>query len=174
MNSEEKLMAKKLEYATKALRYSNKNQKQKYAGVGSDNERQNSSKHMMNKKSSQLLKTIQNNSEYNENSSSNDNNKHVFLGKKLKTKSSKKRIESPVTDFNDKEEEKEEQHISYYEKKTSDKMPKKNLRLDSGNYRMEPLNQYPFPLTPLDKASNKPIEFEENMAGVKCQSTRNK
>jgi hypothetical protein len=53
-------------------------------------------------------------------------------------------------------------------------MPKKKLRLNSDNNRNQPLNQYPFPLTPMDKAVDKQIDFDDNIIGVKSQSTRNK
>lgn len=62
---------------------------------------------------------------------------------------------------------------TYYEQK-NDKMKKKNLRIGSENNRKEPMNHYPFPLTPLDKAINKPIDFEDDLAAAKSQSTRNK
>ena len=62
---------------------------------------------------------------------------------------------------------------TYYERE-KEKKGKKKLRIGSENNRKEPLNHYPFPLTPLDKASNKPIDFEDDLAAMKSQSTRNK
>ena len=109
----------------------------------------------------------------NSNASHNDSNdkyKNTFLSNKLATKTGGKRVGSPVTDVPDARNMEPE----YYDGNQDDqKMPKKKLRIGSGNHRMEPLNQYPFPLTPMDKASNKPIEFEEDIAAVKSQSTRN-
>jgi len=165
-------MAKKLEQANNAVLFS-KNQTNKYVRLGSGNER-NTQPTISKKNTSQLLKS-KNSSEYKENNKSNENYKQLFLSNKISITGAKKRIGSPATDINENIDENEEiDNDPYYEKQTANKMPKKNLRLNSGNYRMEPLNQYPFPLTPLDKASNKPIEFEENMAAVKSQSTRNK
>jgi len=86
--------------------------------------------------------------------------------KKLSVKGSKKRIGSPALES----ENNKNEDNTYYEK---DRMKKKKLRIGSGN-RKEPLNHYPFPLTPLDKALNKQIDFEDDLAEMKSQSTRNK
>lgn len=163
MNSEEKLMANKLENATKTI--TTKYQTNKYNKLSTENNRKTISKNNYKTNASHMLKLSTNGSECNESNRSN-NYKHFFKANNLE-KISNRRVGSPATDIEKRKE-------NYYDNPTNDdKMPKKNLRLNSGNYRMAPLNQYPFPLTPLDKASNKPIEFEENIAAAKSQSTRN-
>lgn len=174
MNSEEKLMAKKIEQANNAAMFT-KTQGNKYVRWGSDNDRKPSAKGGLKKNTSQTLKS--NGSGYTNNEgdkSSSQNFNQMFKSKKFSVKGTKKRVGSPVTDINEVAFREDENDDTYYEKEVDSKMPKKNLRLNSDNNRKEPLNQYPFPLTPSDKASHKPIEFEENMVAVKSQSTRNK
>jgi len=99
---------------------------------------------------------------------SSDKYSKYINSKKLVTKASKKRIGSPNL-----EKDKKNQENNYFEKE-SEKMKKKNLRIGSDNNRKDPGNHYPFPLTPLEKATNKPIDFEDDLAVMKSQSTRNK
>lgn len=158
-------MAKKIEQANNAAMFT-KTQGNKYVRWGSDNDRKPSAKGGLKKNTSQTLKS--------DGSECSQTFKQTFKAKKFSVKGTKKRVGSPVTDINEVAFQEDENDDTYYEKEIDSKMPKKNLRLNSDNNRKEPLNQYPFPLTPLDKASNKPIEFEENMAAMKSQSTRNK
>jgi hypothetical protein len=169
MNSEEKLAAKMVEQAN-AAKYT-KTHGNKYVRLGSGDERKSINPvSTLKKNSSQLLTS--NGSGYSQNIDKSNEKYGQFLhNKKLSLKKGGKRVGSPVT-----ENENQDQDEAYYENKDDNgtKMPKKNLRLGSGNNRKENLNHYPFPLTPLDKASNKPIDFDENLPGAKCQSTRNK
>ncbi len=91
--------------------------------------------------------------------------------KKISSKASKKRIGSPGLDP---QNQNQKEDNTYYERETDRMKKKKNLRIGSDNNRKEPLNHYPFPLTPLEKATNKPIDFEDDLAVMKSQSTRNK
>lgn len=154
MNSEEKLMANKVAQANNAMIFTKKSDK-KYVRLGSGNERKQKNKHSI-AKSSNLY-------------SNNDPDSSTHKYRKS-SRSSNRRIGSPVTDRN----EHSGDENAYYEKKQKVKMAKKNLKLDPDNVKMQPLNQYPFPLTPVDNASNKLIEPDENIVQVKSQSTRNK
>ena len=173
MNSEEKLMAKKIEQANNDG-YKYKNQVKKNTRVGSDNERKPSTKANMITNTSETIKPYLNNSEQSNNKNndkSNDRYKQLFKRKKNSNKSSNKRVGSPATETQERVEE-GGVNDAYYEKEMCGGILKDNLQINSNNKEL--LNQYPFPLTPLDKATNKPIEFEEDIAAVRSQSTRNK
>ena len=167
MNSEEKLMAKKIEQEN-AAKYT-KTHDNKYVRLGSGNDRKRHNP--LSKNGSQMLTS--NASGYTNNKEGDKSNEkftHFLQNKKLSVKSSQ-RVGSPPAEsekINDDEEEE-----TYFEKDLNVKMPKKNLRIGSEN-RQEPIHHYPFPLTPLDKASNKPVDFDDNLAAMKSQSTRNK
>lgn len=164
MNSEEKLMAKKIEQAN-----NHKIAKQKpgkLARVGSGNDRMRQSG--MKKNSSQFMASASSGLSHRVKEKSNEKYSKYMHTKKLVKKTSKKRIGSPTA-----EGEKKAEDNTYYERENN-KMKKKNLRIGSDNNRKDPLNHYPFPLTPLEKASKKPIDIEDDLGAMKSQSTRNK
>lgn len=162
MNSEEKLMAKKIEQAN-AHKFI-KNKANKYVRLGSGTERKKPS--IIKKSNSKYLTSSASGFSQSSKDRSSEKYAKYIQSKKIAVKGGKKRIVSPMCDS-----EKTENN-TYFEKK-SNKMKKKKLRLDSGK-RKEPLNQYPFPLTPLDKALKKQIDFDDDLAEMKSQSTRNK
>lgn len=171
VNSEEKLMAKKVEDANNA-KYT-KTMGNKYVKLGSDKDEKSSARGKIMRNTTQLLTS--NGSQYSNNKDpdqSSDKYMQAFKNKKKSVKSSQRRVGSPVTDTNEVAERADDD--AYYEKDNNSIMPRKKLRLNSDNNRNEHVMQYPFPLTPLDKASNKPVDFDENMAAMKSQSTRNK
>jgi hypothetical protein len=166
MNSEDKLLAKKIEQAN-AAKYT-KTHGNNYVRLGSGTDRviQNP----LSKNGSQMINS--NASGYSNNKDgdqSHDKFGH-FINNKKKSVKSTKRLGSPTPEFDNKNDEEED---TYLERDHNVMMPNQNLRLGSGN-RNEPLHHYPFPLTPLDKASNKPVDFDDNLAMMKSQSTRNK
>lgn len=170
MNSEEKLMAKKIKQANNAVILDKaKDNRNK---IGSSQERKLSARNHKNTSESNDI-THKNISETNlkNSESSIDIFKQYIQTHKL---SGNNRVGSPVTEPNKNEKDDDDDDDTYYEKEVNTKLKIKNLRINSDNNRKEPLLQYPFPLTPLDIASNKPIEFEDNIGGVKSQSTRNK
>lgn len=109
MNSEEKLMAKKVEQANNAAKYA-KTQGNKYVRLGSENERKSSAKGTLKKNTSQLLTS--NGSGYSNHKvmeKSNEMYLQMFQKKKASIKSSKNRVGSPVTDiYEDEKQEKDE------------------------------------------------------------------
>lgn len=166
MNSEEKLMAKKIEQEN-AAKYT-KTHDNKYVRLGSGNDRK---KHNpLSKNGSQMLTSnVSGHSNNKEGDQSNDKFNNFLHNKKLSLKSTQ-RVGSPTSESEKKNDEDED---TYFERDQNIMMPKKNLRIGSEN-RKEPMHHYPFPLTPLDKASNKPVDFDDNLAAMKSQSTRNK
>jgi hypothetical protein len=166
MNSEDKLLAKKIEQAN-AAKYT-KTHGNNYVRLGSGTDRiiQNP----LNKNGLHLISS--NASGYSNNKESDQSHDKFghFISKKKKSVKSSKRLGSPTPELDNKNDEEED---TYLERDNNVMMPNQNLRLGSGN-RNEPLHHYPFPLTPLDKASNKPVDFDDNLAMMKSQSTRNK
>jgi len=171
MNSEERLMAKKIEQANNAAMFT-KTLGNKYVRVGSGGERKRSIKKGVGKNISKLLKSNASGSSNNDQEKSNDTYRHLVKKKKFSVKKNQPRVGSPEVEMNEGVKDSDE-NKSYFEKQKTSSMPKKKLRLNSDNNRNQ-LNQYPFPLTPIDKAVNKQIDIGDTIIGAKSHSTRNK
>jgi hypothetical protein len=168
MNSEDKLLAKKIEQAN-AAKYT-KTDRNNYVRLGTDYS--GTERIIQNPLSKNGLQMINSNaSGYSNNKESDQSHDKFghFVNSKKKSVKSAKRLGSPTAELENKNDEED----TYLERDHNVMMPNQNLRLGSGN-RNEPLHHYPFPLTPLDKASNKPVDFDDNLAMMKSQSTRNK
>jgi hypothetical protein len=88
MNSEEKLMARKVEQSNNVV-YT-KTQGNKYARVGSGDERKKSIKSGLKKNTSNLLKSNASGTSNNDNEKSNDHYRQFFMNKNLSSRGSRK------------------------------------------------------------------------------------